>query len=187
MRASGERLESEMGACTVFVDGYNVIYATPALASLHQRNSAAAREALLKQVVADYRHTPHLVVVVFDGDGASETSQPIAGFARGQVVFSQYGEKADCAIVRRAAAVCEAGGEALVISNDYAVRVEAERRGASSSGVAGSRPAPRLLRKRFTHQQAVRSELERDAEDAEARAAARRKGNPRQSPRNRKR
>lgn len=176
-----------MGARTVFVDGYNVIYATPALASLHQRDIAAAREALLKQVVADYRHTPHLVVVVFDGDGASESSQPIAGFARGQVVFSPYSEKADNVIVRRAAAVCDAGGEALVISNDFAVRDEAERRGASSARVAGSRPAPRLLQQRFIHQQAVRREMARDADDADARAAARKKGNPRQSPRDRKR
>ena len=179
-----------MGARTVFVDGYNVIHATPALASLHQRDIAAAREALLAQLIAEYRHTPHHVVVVFDGDGTSETSQPIARFARGRAVFSRSGEQADAVIVRLAAAHCDAGGEALVISNDFAVRDAAERRGALSARVASSRPAPRLLSQRFRHQQAVRRELERDADDADdadARAAARKKGNPRRPPRGRDR
>jgi len=45
--------------------------------------------------------------------------------------------------------------------------------------------APRLLQKRFTHQQAVRREMERDAEDTEARAAARKKGNARRPSRRR--
>jgi predicted RNA-binding protein with PIN domain len=174
-----------MGARTVFVDGYNVILARPALAALHRRDLAAAREALLKQVIADYRHTPHRVVVVFDGDGAHETSQSIAAFPRGQVVFSCYGEQADRVIVRRAAAVCDAGGEALVVSNDFAVRDDAERQGALSARVAESRGGPRLLEQRFRHQRVVRRELERDSDDAEARAAARKKGNGRRPPRNR--
>ena len=174
-----------MGARTVFVDGYNAILASPALAALHRRNLAAAREALLKQVVTDYRHTPHRVVVVFDGDGASETSQPIAGFARGQVVFSRFGEKADGVIVRRAASVCDAGGEALVVSNDFAVRDGGERGGALSARIPVAPAAPRLLSQRFRHQQAVRRELERDADDAEARAERRKKGNGRRPPRDR--
>jgi predicted RNA-binding protein with PIN domain len=174
-----------MGARTVFVDGYNAILASPALAALHHRDMAAAREALLKQVVAGYRHTPHRVVVVFDGAGASETSQPIAGFARGQVIYSRDGEQADSVIVRRAAAVCDAGGEALVVSNDFAVRDGAERQGALSARVADTRAAPRLLGQRFRHQQAVRRELARDDMDAEERAAARRKGNGRRPPRTR--
>ncbi|HEX9037150.1 MAG TPA: NYN domain-containing protein [Ktedonobacterales bacterium] len=176
-----------MGARTVFVDGYNVIRATPALTTLFHRDIGAAREALLRQVVAQHRHTPHRVVVVFDGDGPSESHQPIAGFSRGQVTYSRAGETADNVIVRMSAAVCDAGGEALVVSNDFGVRDGAERQGARSARVAGPAGAPRLIRQRFTHQQAVRRELEQDGEDAEARAATRRKGNPRQSPRDRRR
>ncbi len=178
-----------MGPRTVFVDGYNMILTTPALAALHWRDMAAARGALLQRVIGRYRHTPYEVVIVFDGDGARETSEPAPGFARGRVIFSKCGEKADSVIVRMATAVCDAGREAVVYSNDGEVRVGAAAGGASVARADDLRrdlaAAPRLLQKRFTHQQAVRREMEKDDQDAEARAAARKKGNGRRAPRKR--
>ncbi|MGH2502034.1 MAG: NYN domain-containing protein [Ktedonobacterales bacterium] len=180
-----------MGPGTVFVDGYNVILATPALAALHQRSLAAARDALLERVITVYRHTSRPVVIVFDGDGTGETSQPIPGFGRGRLVFSRRGETADSVIVRMAAAVCAVGGEALVVTNDFAVRHDAQTRGAQAARADDLRremtAPPRLLQKRFTHQQAVRRELAEDGDDAEARAEARKKGSARKPPSNRNR
>ncbi|HEU0026209.1 MAG TPA: NYN domain-containing protein [Ktedonobacterales bacterium] len=178
-----------MGPRTVFVDGYNLILTAPALDLVSQRDMASARAALLQRVVSRYRHTPYDVVIVFDGDGTGETSQPIAGFTRGRVIFSRRGEKADDVIVRMAADVCDAGREAMVYSNDGEVRLGAIAGGATAARADDLRrdmaAAPRLLQKRFIHQQAVRRELERDAEDAEARAAARKKGNARRASRKR--
>lgn len=174
-----------MGLRTVFVDGYNCIRNTPALAAVERVNMAAGRDALLHSLVARYRHTPHQLVIVFDGDGAGETNQPVAGFGRGRVIFSRRDETADSVIVRMAAAVCDAGREAVVYSNDREIRLEAGRRGATTARVDDlpGGGAPRLLRKRFTHQQAVRREQE-DV-DTEARAARRKKGNGRRAPRKR--
>lgn len=176
-----------MGLRTVFVDGYNCIRNTPTLAAVERVNMAAGRDALLQSLVARYRHTPHQLVIVFDGDGAGETSQLVAGFSRGRVIFSRRDETADSVIVRMAAAVCDAGREAVVYSNDREIRLEAGRRGATTARVddllGGMNGAPRLLRKRFTHQQAVRREQE-DV-DTEARAATRKKGNGRRAPRKR--
>ncbi len=176
-----------MGPHTVFVDGYNYIRNTPALAEVERLNMEAGRAALIQRLVSRYRHTPHQVVVVFDGDGASETSHPVAGFERGRVIFSRRGEKADHVIVRLAAEVCGSGREAVVYSNDREVRLESERHGAVTARVDdlqdGATGAAGLLRKRFTHQRAVRREWE-DV-DAETRAAARKKGNAHHAPRRR--
>jgi len=179
-----------MGPRTVFVDGYNVIRNTPALTALERVNMEAGRDALLARLVARYRHTPHQLVVVFDGDGARESSQPMPGFGRGRVIFSRGDETADNVIVRMAAEVCDAGREAVVYTNDLEVRLRAEQHGATPARVkdlhelhGGMEGAPRLLRKRFIHQQAVRREQQ--DEDAEARAAARKKGNAHRTPRKR--
>ncbi len=180
-----------MGPRTIFVDGYNMIHTTPALAALHRRDIEAGRDALVRRLSASYRHTPHQLVVVFDGDGTAESSQPISGFGRGRVVFSRRGETADSVIVRMARGVREAGREAVIYSNDGEVRLGAEAAGATAARADDLRDAlgaaPRLLRKRFTHHQAVRREMERDSDDAEARAASRKKGNPRRAPRKRDR
>ena len=176
-----------MGPRTVFVDGYNVIRNTPALALVERVNMAAGRDALLTRLVARFRHTPHSLVVVFDGDGIGETSQPVAGFARGRVIFSRRDETADSVIIRMIADVCDAGREAMVYTNDREVLHGAERHGAAPARVdelrSGMEGGPRLLRKRFSHQQAVRREWE-DV-DPDARAAERKKGNGRRAPRKR--
>jgi hypothetical protein len=90
-----------------------------------------------------------------------------------------------------AADVCDAGREAVVYSNDGEVRLGASAGGATAARADDLRremaAAPRLIQKRFSHQQAIRREMEKDGEDAEARAAARKKGNARRTPRNRRR
>src|SRR5262245_2928996 len=70
---------------TILIDGYNVIRRTPALAAAERQSLAGGRDALLTALSATYRHTAHRVVVVFDGDGAAETSEAHHG-CRGNVI-----------------------------------------------------------------------------------------------------
>lgn len=176
-----------MGQRVILVDGYNVIKNTPSLAAVERGSLDAGRQALIKRLVALYRHTPHRLVIVFDGDGPAESSQPVAGYGRGKVVFSQRGEKADHVIIRLTAEASADQCEVVVISDDLEVRLGAERHGAQTARVDDTRrrmdEAPRLLRKRFTYQQAVRRDMDGDGSDE--RAQARRKGAGRRAPRGR--
>ena len=81
-----------MGPRTILIDGYNAIRRTPSLAAAECISLDAGRTALLVQVIAHYRPTPHTVIVVFDGDGETERSEPIARRTRGRVVFSRRAE-----------------------------------------------------------------------------------------------
>lgn len=89
-----------MGPRYLIVDGHSVIFAWPELRKLHERRSALAREALIKQL-RDYQdHTGVKVVVVFDGTGrrVSEISDPHDI----QVFYSERGQTADAIIERLA-------------------------------------------------------------------------------------
>lgn len=175
---------------TIYVDGYNVIRNTPALAQAERAGGlAAGRDALLAWLAPRYRHTPWRVVVVFDGDRAAESAQRWPGLSRGMVVFSRAGESADSVIARMAGVARAAGCEVTVISDDLEVREATSQRGATPARVDDLRrrleEGPRLLRKRFTHQQAVRRILAGDEDDAADERARREKGNSRRAPRKR--
>jgi predicted RNA-binding protein with PIN domain len=111
-----------MGPRTILIDGYNVIRRTPALVAAERISLEAGRGALLTQVVVRYRPTPHTVVVVFDGDGETERSEPIARRMRGRVVFTRRAESADTVLGRIAAEERERGAEVEVATDDFAVR-----------------------------------------------------------------
>lgn len=177
-----------MGPRTIYVDGYNVIRNTPALAQAERASLASGRAALLARLAARYRHTPHRVVVVFDGDGAAESVQPFPGLSRGSVIFSCAGETADAAIIRLAAQARAEGHDVSVISDDGEVREGANAHGAATARVGDLQrrmdEAPRLLRKRFTHQIVVKRILA--GEDSGDGAHGRRdKGAARRPPRKR--
>lgn len=173
----------------ILIDGYNVIRNTPGLAAADRASLAAGRDALLQRVTAAYRHTPHRVVVVFDGDGGTESVVALPGRARGQVIFTPRGVTAD-ETLRRLAREAQARGEQVtVVSGDFEVRL-----GTTGAGARSARPeefASRLnqpsrdVAKRGRHRAAVRAELEaRDAEENQrGRGDGRKKGNPRRKPR----
>jgi predicted RNA-binding protein with PIN domain len=180
----------------ILIDGYNVIRNTPGLAAADRMSLAAGRDALLQRVTAAYRHTPHRVVVVFDGDGATESVMALPGRARGQVIFAPRGVSADETLRRLAREAQARDEQATVISGDFEVRL-----GATSAGARSARPEefasrlnqpPRDVAKRGRHRAAVRAELEaRDAhgdahEDQRGRGGTRKKGNPRRNPRQRR-
>lgn len=172
-----------MGPRIILIDGYNTIRNVPALAIVEMTVSiAAGRDALAEWVVSRYRHTPHRVFIVFDGDGVAESVQPIRSYSRGTVIFTAQGVTADARIVELAAEHAQSG-EVCVVTDDREVRDGAARDGARVVGnaqfAADVNQPPRDLRKRFQHQQAIRGIQEsRDAGTGPNRS----RGNPRKAP-----
>jgi predicted RNA-binding protein with PIN domain len=178
-----------VGPQVILIDGYNVIRTTPGLAAAERVSLTAGREALLESVAATYRHTPHRVVIVFDGDGPAETVAPL-GRTRGQVVFTRRGESADDLISRLAGKERQRGAVVVVVSDDLGVRLES-----SAEGAATARPdalnarlnqPPRDVRQRGRHRAAVRAEMEaRDERGPQKPGGTAKKGNHRRAPRRR--
>ncbi len=124
-----------LGPQTILVDGYNVIRNIPGLAAAERVSLRNGRETLLQQIAARYRHTPHRIIVVFDGNGTFESTQPFPGLTRGQVIYSRAGESAD-EVIRRLCELEQAAGAACVaVSNDYEIRTGVAARGGSGAGV----------------------------------------------------
>lgn len=165
---------------TILVDGYNVIRNTPGMAVAERLSLETGREALRAQIVGRYRHTPHRVIVVFDGDGPAETVTALRGMARGQVIFTRRGETADSVMARIAARERQGGAQVVCVSDDLDVRMAVSALGGSAARVgelATHLNAPdRHTRKRYQHRAHVRAELDADAdEDAAGRRNGRRR------------
>ncbi|WIG60779.1 MAG: hypothetical protein OJF49_003527 [Ktedonobacterales bacterium] len=182
-------MDPDMEPKTLLVDGYNVIKNTPALLAAERQSLAAARDALITQMRGKYRQTPHRVVVVFDGDGPYETTQPIAKMPRGQIVYSQRGEKADAVIARLCDRESAAGARVVICSNDLEVRASATTSSGHAIGVNEMarmlNAPPNDLRKRAQTRQHWRSQLERDGGSDDSPPS--RKGNPRRAPKRKRR
>jgi len=102
----------------LLVDAHSIIFAWPELRKLHQRRSALAREALIKQL-RDYQDwTGVRVVAVFDGKGGKveSTAHP----ADVQVFYSRRGQSAD-AIIERLANKYSKRYEIVVATSDSMV------------------------------------------------------------------
>lgn len=170
-----------MGPRTILIDGYNVIRNIPALAVAERLSLRDGREALLAQVIARYRHTPHRVVVVFDGDGSAETTHPIPRMSRGQIIFTRRGELADAVIQRLASAECEPD-LVVVATNDLEVRTSVEQCGGSAARVdalaARLNEPPTYQRRLARHRAYVRQQWQPTEDDT---PSARRGGNPRRA------
>lgn len=112
----------------ILVDGYNVIKNSPSFQAVEARNLAGARTLLITQLVNRYRHTPHQVIVVFDGNDIHEQ---ISHDRRIRIIYSRYGETADSVIARLAAEARVAGREVEMYSNDYEVQQAVSQQGGS--------------------------------------------------------
>jgi len=146
----------------ILVDGNNVIkhrgrLNTPATGVSATRHLEAARNQLVTQLVNRYRHTPHHVIVVFDGDGAAEQT---SYDRRIRIIYSRHGETADSVIARLAVEARAAGREVEMYSNDTEVRQAVTRQGGdvySSGQLTDSlNAAPRDVARRYRHRQAMR-------------------------------
>ncbi len=110
----------------ILVDGYNVIKRDAGFQTLSAKSLAAARQLLIDQLVSRYRHTPHQVIVVFDGEGVSEQSTQDR---RVRIIYSRSGETADSVIARLAAESRTAGRDVELYSDDSEVRQSVSRQG----------------------------------------------------------
>lgn len=168
---------------TILIDGYNVIKNTPGLMAAERVSLETGREALLAQIRAKYRHTPHTVIVVFDGDGVVESTVPFQGYSRGRVVYTRYGETADDTIRRLMAIEREHGrSQVVVVSNDGEVQHSADTAGhrvaRADELVRRLNEPDRYRRKQTVHREHVRRQWEDDETWERPRG-----GNPRRSPR----
>jgi uncharacterized protein len=155
---------------TLLVDGYNVIRRTPALAAAERYSLAGGRDALLTALRASYRHTAHTVIVVFDGDGDAETSQPFGG-CRGRVIFSRHDEPADAVLARLAHALEAMGAHFTVVSDDLEVQRSSRASGAriaSAAELSGRLNAPDAHHRRLMRSVAFVRARQRPPEDGES-------------------
>jgi len=170
----------------ILIDGYNVIKNTLELRAVEQRSLGAAREALVRQLIAKYRHTPHQVVVVFDSQQPRQTEEYVQ---RIRLIYTCQGESADEVIARMARAATGQHQTVVVASNDQEVRgsvVQAGGQAASSTELAAHLNAPpHLLAQRARYRQGVMRRLEGASEYPDS--AHRSKGNPRRPKRQQRR
>jgi predicted RNA-binding protein with PIN domain len=113
----------------LLVDGHSMIFDWPDLAAMHARNTAAAREELVKRLTGLQDNTEWTVAVVFDGKGVKASSD---GAPNGIAVFySQSGQTAD-SIIERLAAKYARDHEVTVATNDRLERTTAEAFGSNT-------------------------------------------------------
>lgn len=110
----------------ILVDGYNVIKRDPSFQSLGAKRLASARQLLIDQLVSRYRHTPYQVIIVFDGEGASEQTLQDR---RVRIIYSRAGETADSVIARLAASARAQGRDVELYSDDIEVRQSVTKHG----------------------------------------------------------
>jgi predicted RNA-binding protein with PIN domain len=169
---------------TILIDGYNVIRNTPGLIAAERLGLAAGRDALLGLVAARFRHTAHTVVVVFDGDGEVESTQPPARGVRGHVVYTRRGDSADAVLQRIAAEERARDADVVVVSNDLEVRLSASAAGGTpvraEDLAARLHAPPKYHERQARHRAFVRRQLEGEQEED---GGGRPSGNPRRLPR----
>lgn len=112
----------------ILVDGYNVIKRNASFQTVSATRLASARQLLIDQLASRYRHTPHQVIVVFDGDGVREQ---VVQDRRVRVIYSRAGETADSVIARLAATARAGGREVELYSDDGEVRQSVAQQGGS--------------------------------------------------------
>jgi hypothetical protein len=113
----------------LIVDGHSIVFAWPDLAALHQRNTAAARDALVRLLTGLQDASDWTVAVVFDGKGPKASSD---GTPHGIAVFySKSGQTADD-IIERLAAKYASNYEVTVATNDHMERTTTESFGSLS-------------------------------------------------------
>ena len=141
----------------ILVDGYNVIKRDTSFQSVRARSFEAARHALITQLVNRYRHTPHHVTVVFDGDAPGEL---ITHEQRIRIIFSRAGESADSVIARLAAQARAEGRDVEMFSDDLEIQHAVKSAGGRAQNVgqltAHLNAPPKHLKRLAEHRRIVR-------------------------------
>ena len=147
----------------ILVDGYNIIKNSASFQAVEAKNLAAARAALITRLVNRYRHTPHRVIVVFDGDAASEQ---VSYERRICIIYSRYNETADSVIARLAATARTEGRTVEMYSDDREVQQAVSQRGGeirTTGQLTDQLNAPsRDVGRRYKHRMAIRKKYALD-------------------------
>lgn len=151
----------------ILIDGYNVIKRVPSFQAVRAQSLAAARTQLVALLANRYRHTPHQITVVFDGNEALEQT---SHEQRIRIIYSRHGETADSVIARLAAAARAVGREVEIYSDDIEVQQAATLQGgtarASSTLEQQIHAAPRDIERRARHRVAMRRKYGLDAQSS---------------------
>jgi predicted RNA-binding protein with PIN domain len=152
----------------ILVDGYNVIKRAPSFQAARAQSLAAAREQLIVLLRNRYRHTPHQVIIVFDGDAAQEQ---VSHAQRIRVVYSRRGETADAVIARLSVEARQAGREVEIYSDDIEVQRAVVLQGGAAQ-ITGQlerqvHAAPSDVERRARHRMAMRRKYGLDAPHVE--------------------
>ena len=116
----------------LIVDGHSALFSWPELAAAHTRNTAAARERLVKILTALQDSTEWTVAVVFDGKGVKASSETEPGGIA--VLYSRSGQTAD-SIIERLAAKYAPGHDVTIATNDRMERTTTEAFGCTSISI----------------------------------------------------
>ncbi|HEY0753934.1 MAG TPA: NYN domain-containing protein [Ktedonobacteraceae bacterium] len=141
----------------ILVDGYNVIKRAPSFQAVRAQGLATARAQLLVLLRNRYRHTPHQVIVVFDGN---EVHEQTSHEQRIRIIYSRHGESADSVIARLAANARVQGREIEIYSDDLEVQRSVTSQGGSMQSTAQLEremyAAPHDVERRSRHRMAMR-------------------------------
>jgi predicted RNA-binding protein with PIN domain len=107
----------------LLVDGHSMVFDWDDLAAMHAKNTAVAREELVRRLTGLQDNSDWTVAVVFDGAGVKASSD---GAPHGIAVFySKSGQTAD-SIIERLAAKYAKDYDVTVATNDRMERTTAE-------------------------------------------------------------
>lgn len=148
----------------ILVDGYNVIRRAPSFQAARAQSLAAAREQLIVLLRNRYRHTPHRVIIVFDGDAGQEQ---VSHAQRICIIYSRHGESADAVIARLAVEARQAGREVEIYSDDSEVQQTVVWQGGEARTTEQLErqihAAPRDVARRARHRAGIRRRYGLDA------------------------
>lgn len=108
---------------TLIVDGYNVIYAWPNLASLKDENLEHARDKLVDMLASYGAYKNYKVIVVYDAHSTPGADCSYTTPAGVTVVFTNEGETADSYIEKLAYALIRRGERIYVVTSDWVEQI----------------------------------------------------------------
>lgn len=124
-----------MSARYLVVDGHSVIFAWPALRSLHAQNRAAARKALADHLQHLHDTTPWRVTLVLDGKMGTAPGTPKGRPTDMVTCYATADQTAD-SIIERLVASSGVAKDILVITADEAEKLTVESLGANTASPA---------------------------------------------------
>lgn len=125
----------------IFIDGYNLLWASDTHRPEAIRNFDNSREMLIARLAENPRLQPHEVTIIFDAHKTDSSGESVAKVKNIEIQFTRGGQTADHVLKEMAK---QYGSGAIIISSDREVTRYAEKKGC---GVLGSHEFDLLLDK----------------------------------------